>query len=149
MRIDRIELIAYSWPRLELEIDCGGGTYIRSMARDVGEALGCGGLVEVLVRTRIGPFTVDRAMDPTILTPDSLQRLSSLSARGGPRLAPDRARSIAGRGRHPRPRRPDVSSRQLLPVAGEIALSAPDGTSDRDRRGRYPGEDRPAEEGAL
>ena len=48
VRIDRIELVAYSWPRLELEIDCGGGTYIRSIARDVGEALGCGGLVEVL-----------------------------------------------------------------------------------------------------
>jgi tRNA pseudouridine55 synthase len=41
-----------------------GGTYIRSIARDVGEALGCGGLVEVLVRTRIGPFTLAEALDP-------------------------------------------------------------------------------------
>ena len=54
----------YDWPRLELEIDCGGGTYIRSIARDVGEALGCGGLVEVLVRTRIGPFTLERGGRP-------------------------------------------------------------------------------------
>jgi tRNA pseudouridine55 synthase len=36
-----------------------------SIARDVGEALGCGGLVEVLVRTRIGPFRLEDAIDPT------------------------------------------------------------------------------------
>ncbi len=63
--IDRIELIAYDWPRLEFAVDCGSGTYIRSIARDVGEALGCGGLVEVLVRTRIGPFALADALDPT------------------------------------------------------------------------------------
>jgi tRNA pseudouridine55 synthase len=65
VRIDRIELLAYAWPRLELHVDCGSGTYIRSIARDVGEALGCGGLVEVLVRTRIGPFRLEDAIDPT------------------------------------------------------------------------------------
>jgi tRNA pseudouridine55 synthase len=54
--IDRIDLLGYDWPRLELEIACGSGTYIRSIARDLGDVLGCGGLVEVLVRTRIGPF---------------------------------------------------------------------------------------------
>jgi tRNA pseudouridine55 synthase len=63
VRIDRIELLAYAWPRLELHVDCGSGTYIRSIARDVGEALGCGGLVEVLVR--IGPFRLEDAIDPT------------------------------------------------------------------------------------
>ena len=59
VRIDRVELLSYQWPLLELEIACGGGTYIRSIARDVGEALACGGLVATLVRTRIGPFTVE------------------------------------------------------------------------------------------
>jgi tRNA pseudouridine55 synthase len=62
--IDRVDLLSYAWPRLELEIACGGGTYIRSIARDVGEALGCGGYVEVLVRTRIGPFRIEEAIDP-------------------------------------------------------------------------------------
>ena len=38
VRIDRIAVLRYEWPRLELEIDCGSGTYIRSIARDVGEA---------------------------------------------------------------------------------------------------------------
>ena len=70
--IDRIALLAYEWPRLELEIACGGGTYIRSIARDVGEALGCGGLVEVLVRTRIGPFGIESAIDLDALTAGTL-----------------------------------------------------------------------------
>jgi tRNA pseudouridine55 synthase len=72
VRIDRVELVSYYWPRLELEIACGGGTYIRSIARDVGEALACGGLVASLVRTRIGPFALDSSADPTTLTSSSL-----------------------------------------------------------------------------
>ena len=65
VRIDRVERISYAWPLLELEVDCGSGTYIRSIARDIGVALGCGGLVEVLVRTRIGGFALTDAIDPT------------------------------------------------------------------------------------
>ncbi len=53
-------------------MDCGKGTYIRSIVRDVGEALGCGGLVEVLVRTRIGPFSQGDAIDPTGLAIDAI-----------------------------------------------------------------------------
>ena len=64
VRIDRVDLVTYDWPRLEITVDCGSGTYIRSIARDVGEALGTGGLIEVLVRTRIGPFTLADAFDP-------------------------------------------------------------------------------------
>jgi tRNA pseudouridine55 synthase len=71
VRVDRIGLLSYEWPRLELEIDCGGGTYIRSIARDIGEALGCGGLVEVLIRTRIGQFRIEDAVDPLQLTDTS------------------------------------------------------------------------------
>lgn len=72
VRIDRVEIVSYEWPRLGLEIDCGGGTYIRSIARDVGEILGCGGLVEVLIRTRIGPFRLEESIDPRTLAPESI-----------------------------------------------------------------------------
>jgi tRNA pseudouridine55 synthase len=68
VRIDRIEVVRYDWPRLELEIDCGGGTYIRSIARDLGEELGCGGLIESLVRTRIGHFRIEDSVAPLGLT---------------------------------------------------------------------------------
>ncbi len=73
--IHSIEILSYEWPRLSLEIVCGSGTYIRSIARDVGEALGCGGMVEVLVRTRIGAFTIEEAIDADTLTAETLPGL--------------------------------------------------------------------------
>jgi tRNA pseudouridine55 synthase len=72
VRIDRISLLNYDWPRLELEIDCGGGTYIRSIARDLGDSLGCGAVLERLVRSRVGHFTIEDAVDPSKITAASL-----------------------------------------------------------------------------
>ena len=62
VRVDAIRLLGYAWPHLDLEIDCGKGTYIRSIARDVGENLACGGLVQHLRRTRTGVFRVEDAL---------------------------------------------------------------------------------------
>ncbi len=64
VRVDRIDLVSYLWPHLEITVDCGSGTYIRSIARDIGESLGTGGLIDVLVRTRIGPFALTDAINP-------------------------------------------------------------------------------------
>jgi tRNA pseudouridine55 synthase len=61
VRVDAIERLAYDWPRLELRITCGRGTYIRSIARDLGKLLGTGGHLTALRRTAIGDFTIDRA----------------------------------------------------------------------------------------
>ncbi len=60
--IYRIEVLRYAWPLLELEVHCGKGTYIRSLARDLGERLSCGGLVQTLRRTRVGPFQAEAAV---------------------------------------------------------------------------------------
>jgi tRNA pseudouridine55 synthase len=57
-----IDLLSYSWPDLEVEILCSKGTYIRSIARDLGERLGCGGYVATLRRTRVGSFGVEDAI---------------------------------------------------------------------------------------
>jgi tRNA pseudouridine55 synthase len=62
VRIDLIAVLSYAWPFLALRVDCAGGTYIRSIARDVGEVLGCGGYLKTLVRTRVGPFTLEGAV---------------------------------------------------------------------------------------
>jgi tRNA pseudouridine55 synthase len=62
VRIDRIDLLSYRWPDLVLEIACGKGTYIRSIARDLGQALGCGGYVRELRRFCVGPFEAERAV---------------------------------------------------------------------------------------
>ena len=56
VRIYEIQILDYSFPALRLEIRCGKGTYIRSLARDLGDRLGCGALVQTLRRTRIGAF---------------------------------------------------------------------------------------------
>jgi tRNA pseudouridine55 synthase len=58
VRINSINLVDYVPPRLSVEVHCGRGTYIRSLARDLGERLGCGALVETLRRTRVGQFTI-------------------------------------------------------------------------------------------
>jgi tRNA pseudouridine55 synthase len=61
VHIRAIRLLDYQWPYVEVEVDCGRGTYIRALARDVGEKLGCGGYVEALRRVRVGPFTLAQA----------------------------------------------------------------------------------------
>jgi tRNA pseudouridine55 synthase len=64
VRVDAIRVHGYAWPFIDIEIDCGKGTYVRSIARDLGRALGCGGLVESLRRTRVGPFTAEQGIGP-------------------------------------------------------------------------------------
>jgi len=62
VHIRSIEIISYHWPRLEIEVVCGSGTYIRALARDIGEELGCGAYVEKLVRTRIGEYRAEESV---------------------------------------------------------------------------------------
>ena len=60
--VHRIALLDYRWPRAEVEVVCGSGTYIRSLARDIGEALGVGAYCAALRRTRVGPFSAEDAV---------------------------------------------------------------------------------------
>jgi len=62
VRIYRLEVLSYDWPLLTLRILCGRGTYIRALARDLGEALGCGAICKTLKRLEVGPFGIDRAV---------------------------------------------------------------------------------------
>lgn len=55
--IERIDILGYAYPRLQILVRCGKGTYIRSLARDLGRRLGCGGYIESLRRLAIGAFT--------------------------------------------------------------------------------------------
>ena len=57
--VEAIRVLNYEWPHLDVAIDCGKGTYVRSIARDLGEQLGVGGLVQELRRTRVGPFRAE------------------------------------------------------------------------------------------
>lgn len=62
VRVYRITLLAFTPPEVELEIECGRGTYIRSIAHDLGERLDCGAHLARLVRTRVGPFCLEEAI---------------------------------------------------------------------------------------
>lgn len=57
--IYNMELISYSEPLLKIKIRCSSGTYIRSIAFDLGRALGCGAYLEALERTEIGEFRIE------------------------------------------------------------------------------------------
>lgn len=73
VRIDAADMLDYTWPDLRIRVDCGRGTYVRSIARDVGEALGVGGYLVQLQRTRVGIFDIADAVDFETLTADGVE----------------------------------------------------------------------------
>ncbi len=83
-----LELLALREDELDIQVLCSKGTYIRTLAEDIGEVLGCGAHVKVLHRTQVGEFAIDKTitleqldalrdqgpveeLDSLLLTPDS------------------------------------------------------------------------------
>lgn len=60
--IYRLELVEYAPPLLTVELECGRGTYVRTLAHDLGQHLGCGAHLAALTRTRSGPFLLEQAL---------------------------------------------------------------------------------------
>jgi tRNA pseudouridine55 synthase len=76
VEIHRLEILRYAYPELELLIDCGSGTYIRSLGRDIATALGTGAVMSVLRRLAIGPFAAESALPTGDLSREAIsQRL--------------------------------------------------------------------------
>ncbi|MFH1829765.1 MAG: tRNA pseudouridine(55) synthase TruB [Pseudomonadota bacterium] len=73
VRIDSIDIIGENWPQLRLRMSCNSGTYVRSLCRDLGNALGCGGHAKDIRRLKSGPYIIDKA-----LTMDDLQKEPSM-----------------------------------------------------------------------
>ena len=102
VEIDRISLVHHEGNRSVLEADCGKGTYVRAIARDLGRALGCLGHIAALRRTRVGPFTEadavvvdDLATDPAALRPVEIGSSGPALHRRQPRHGgPAHARAI-------------------------------------------------------
>ena len=69
--IHRIEIVEYCYPQLVLRVECGSGTYIRSLGRDLAEALGTAAVMSALVRTAIGPFRIEEAVKAEELASES------------------------------------------------------------------------------
>lgn len=90
VRIDGLRVLRYEWPELAFEMDCGRGTYVRSLIRDWGAALGVGGCLTSLVRTYVGPFQANEGWKPERLEAValeeyvlSLEAVDALLAAGG------------------------------------------------------------------
>lgn len=74
--IHRLDLLEFDPPRLSLRVICSKGTYIRSLAMDIGEALGCGAHLTGLRRESSGPFSLDGAV-----TLEALEEMDAARAR--------------------------------------------------------------------
>jgi tRNA pseudouridine55 synthase len=90
---------------LDVLVECSGGTYVRALARDLGAALGVGGHLTALRRTRVGPFGLDaaRTLDELASTPSLSAELDEVVATAFPHRAVDAAqvRVLAHGGRLP------------------------------------------------
>jgi tRNA pseudouridine55 synthase len=74
VRVDRLEVTAFE-PGAQafavLELDCSKGTYVRTIAHDLGQLLGCGAVAAGIRRTAIGPFRVEEAVSPDAVIPEA------------------------------------------------------------------------------
>lgn len=87
VRVHTIELEAYEWPIATVAVTCDKGFYVRSLARELGRALGTGGHCASIRRTAVGPFTIDESTTiddlPDPLPADRLIPLAEAMARLG------------------------------------------------------------------
>lgn len=74
IRIYSIEMIEEKHPEYVFKVECSKGTYIRTLCHDIGQKLGCGGVMAKLVRSRVGEFEIEKAY--------TLDELQALSAKG-------------------------------------------------------------------
>ena len=72
VHVKEIKLVRWQHPEIEIEVTCSRGTYIRAIARDVGEKLGTGGYLKSLIRTRIGQYDMKTALSLDLIK-ESLQ----------------------------------------------------------------------------
>ena len=70
-----IAFLDYAYPNLTVRVDCSTGTYIRTLAADIGEALGVGAYCEELRRTQIGTYDVSKALPPKEISTENIDAL--------------------------------------------------------------------------
>ncbi len=140
VRIDRLEITARRWPdaagvcELDLEVACGSGTYVRSLARDLGRAVGSAAHLSALRRLRVGPFDVADALAGVMTTGGDalLAALRPLTAAlPAVPVLPVTAEEAAqiSLGGQPRPDWLErLSDGESLPVGTLLRLIAPDGS---------------------
>lgn len=75
--INKISLVSYEAPKFNIVVECESGVYIRSLANDIGENLGCGAYLSNLRRTRVGSYSVEDSLTiADIKEPDAIELIS-------------------------------------------------------------------------
>lgn len=77
VKIHSIEIVKFAYPNVELKISCGSGTYIRSIARDLGEQLNTGAYLSKLKRTKVGNFGLTKTIPMKSIRPEKLLPLEA------------------------------------------------------------------------
>lgn len=98
--IKEIEILELNLPRVRMRVVCSKGTYIRTLCHDIGEKLGCGGVMESLVRSRVGMFGIDNAL--TLRQIEELRErdeISSVIIKPDAVFGEDRAVTVTEQGR--------------------------------------------------
>ena len=62
VKVYSLELLEFALPNAKFFLECSKGTYVRKIAEDVGELLGCGGCISQIHRTKVGPFSIEQAV---------------------------------------------------------------------------------------
>ncbi len=62
VRVDEVRLLSFALPEVEFFMACSKGTYVRQLAEDVGDVLGCGACISQIERTKVGPFDIKDAV---------------------------------------------------------------------------------------
>lgn len=82
VRIDKIDIIFYDFPFLKINVNCSSGTYIRSLADEIGKKLGCGGHIAELLRTKSGDFGIAEAVSIDTLKSESKEEMLDKHIKG-------------------------------------------------------------------
>ncbi len=76
IRIDKLETTQFDPPYVRVYLECSKGTYVRKLAEDIGDRLGCLACISEIQRTKVGPFTIDQAIPLQDIQPEHVQAWS-------------------------------------------------------------------------
>lgn len=127
VRVESLEILDYAPPRLRLEVRCSAGTYVRSLAADLGARLGCGAHLAELRRTRSEPFAIEDALPVEQLAKDAERGeiesrvVPAVGVLGLPvlRMHEDEVRRVLHGG--------EIEAERALPPGGRVAALDPAG----------------------
>lgn len=123
VEIRELEIVEAAMPDLRFRATVSGGTYLRSLARDMGAQLGCGAHLAALRRTAVGPLRLDDAVAPEAVTPAAVQNAAILVAHLPRRQVDEKERDAVLHGR-PIAGDPAADGRRLTAVfAGDELLA--------------------------